>query len=205
MITGGLHQIMHRLPVIRSLLSVGLVDNRSKRKAETGKDFASAVVIGAFAMVFMVLSLRLEVPGSTYTAPGMLPFIVSLTLFFMAVGLGIGALRQGSLGGSLGELARHLKNYAVDQEGRRTVMLIGMVFLYVFLVAVLSFDFRVPVFFFDFEITSYEVVSILAIGMILRIFWKKSLVRCGFVSLIMIEVLVSVFRYGFGMIMPEAF
>jgi len=156
-------------------------------------------------VVFMVLSLRLEVPGSIYTAPGMLPFIVSLTLFFMAVGLGISALRQGSIGDNLGELARHLKNYAVDQEGRRTVMLIGMVFLYVLLVAVLSFDFRIPVFFFDFEITSYEVVSILVVGMILRIFWKKSLVRCGFVSLIMIETLVSVFRYGFGMIMPEAF
>ena len=196
------------------------MDDRPKRKAKrsqetlpghyergpvAGKDFSSAVVIGALAMVFMVLSLRLEVPGSIYTAPGMLPFIVSLTLFFMAVGLGISALRQGSIGDNLGELARHLKNYAVDQEGRRTVMLIGMVFLYVLLVAVLSFNFRIPVFFFDFEITSYEVVSILVVGMILRIFWKKSLVRCGFVSLIMIEALVSVFRYGFGMIMPEAF
>jgi len=184
---------------------VGPVDDHSKRKAETGKDFVSAVVVGALAITFMFLSLRLEVPGSIYTAPGMLPFIVSLTLFFMAVGLGIKALRQGSFRDSLGGLARHLKNYAVNQEGHRTLILVGMVFLYVFLVAVLSFDFRVPVFFFDFEITSYEIISILVVSMTLWIFWKKSLVRCGFVSLIMIEALVSVFRYGFGMIMPEAF
>ena len=76
------------------------MDDRPKRKAKrdqetlpghyergpvAGKDFASAVVIGALAMVFMVLSLRLEVPGSIYTAPGMLPFIVSQSPSFNVV------------------------------------------------------------------------------------------------------------------------
>jgi hypothetical protein len=39
----------------------------------------------------------------------------------------------------------------------------------------------------------------------MKLFWKAPLTRCFLVSLITIEVLAAIFRYGFGIIMPESF
>ena len=170
-----------------------------------GKDCASAVVIGTLAIIFVAMSLRLEVPGSIYTAPGMFPFIVSLMLLIMAVSLGARAVRHGGIEDVLGRSVRAVKNYVSDEEGCRTIMLMGMVVIYVLLVAFITFDLRITAFFIDFRLTSYEVISVVVIGLVLRVFWRASLARCALVSLVMIEALASVFRYGFGMIMPEAF
>ena len=174
-------------------------------RSTPGKDLASAVVIGAFALTVMVMSLRLDVPGDLYTAPGMLPFLISATLLIMAVALGAKAVSRGGAADAIAGSARAARRYVTDDEGRRTIMLVGIVILYVLLVAFITFELRIPAFLFDLELTSYEVISVVMISWILRIFWRASVMRCFVVSLITIEALASIFRYGFGIIMPEAF
>ena len=66
-------------------------DHRSSH----GKDLVAAVAIAAFSLFVMFLAVRMPNPASVYTHPGLLPFIIGLSLLFMAVGLGIRAVRAG--------------------------------------------------------------------------------------------------------------
>ena len=68
---------------------------RSDRVAAS-KDLAAALVIATFAALAVVFSIRLDVPGSVYTAPGLFPLITGATLFAMAVTLGWRAIRAGA-------------------------------------------------------------------------------------------------------------
>jgi len=174
-----------------------------------GKDLGSAIVVGLLAIAAMVFSIRLDVPGALYTAPGLLPFITGLTLFMMAVVLGTRAVRAGGTSGSLRKFTAGAVNaatdYLNDEEGRRTLLLVSIVTAYVLLVAFINFDLRFPTPIFTFQLSSYEVISVVMITWILRLFWKASSLRCFVVALVTIEVLVTIFRYGFGILMPETF
>ncbi len=169
------------------------------------KDLGSACVIGALAAAIAVMSVRLDVPGSVYTAPGLLPLVTSLSLLLMAVFLGVRAVRAGGACDFVGGAWRAITSYITDDEGRRSLLLIAIVVAYVMLVGLISFDLRLPTPLFEFRLSSYEVISIGLITLIMRLFWKAPLTRCFPVSLISIEVLASIFRYGFVIVMPESF
>ena len=59
-----------------------------------------------------------------------------------------------------------------------------------------------PTKFFVFSISSYELISIITLTLVLRIFWRAALVRCLLVSAFWIIALASVFRYGFHILLP---
>lgn len=171
------------------------------------KDLASAAVIAVVAVLTMVFSLRLDVPGSFYTAPGLLPFITGFTLLLMAITLGARAIRAGAklnaaalLGGSSDRTRR---SWSV--ENARRPMLIALVVTYVLLVAFINFELRFPTPLFELQISSYEVISVIMVTGLLRMFWRASLARCFVISLVTVEALAAVFRYGFGVLMPETF
>ena len=65
-------------------------------RATPGSDLAAALVIAVFAALAVVFSIRLDVPGSIYTAPGLFPAIIGSTLFAMAAVLGWRAIRAGA-------------------------------------------------------------------------------------------------------------
>lgn len=65
-------------------------------RATPGSDLAAALVIAVFAALAVVFSIRLDVPGSIYTAPGLFPAIIGSTLFVMAAVLGWRAIRAGA-------------------------------------------------------------------------------------------------------------
>jgi len=169
------------------------------------KDFGSACVIAVLAIAVSILSVRLDVPGSVYTAPGVLPLIVSLSLLVMAIMLGARAVRAGGATDFMGGARRAVAAYLLDEQGRRSLLLISIVVAYVVLVGSISFDLRLPTPIFVFRLSSYEVISIGVITLIMRLFWKASLLRCFMVSLVTIGVLASIFRYGFAILMPESF
>ena len=73
------------------------------------------------------------------------------------------------------------------------------------LVAFINFELRLPTPLFVLQISSYEVISVIMVTWVLRIFWGASLLRCFLPTLITVEALAFVFRYGFGILMPETF
>jgi hypothetical protein len=169
------------------------------------KDLGSAIVVGLIALVFIVMSLRLDVPGSVFTAPGLLPLVTAGTLLIMAFVLGNKAIRAGGARGFGRAVPVALGNFFADDEGRRALLLTGIVVAYVVLVGQVSFEWRFSMPLLDLEISSYEVLSFLVVTLILKIFWRSSFWRCALISLVTVEALAAIFRYGFGIIMPEAF
>ena len=194
-------------------------------RAAAGRDLASALVIATFAALAVVFSIRLDVPGSIYTAPGLFPLITGATLFAMAVTLGWRAIRAGAkirVPSGLSALRwvrtlgwlrtirwvrafRRLRAFGGTGEARRTALLMAMVTTYVLLVGLINFEFGVPLGFFTARISSYEVISVIMVAWILRLFWQAHPARCLIVALVSVEVLATIFRYGFGIPMPAGY
>lgn len=176
-------------------------------RSTPNKDLASAVVVAVVAVLTLVFSIRLDVPGSFYTAPGLLPFITGFTLLLMALTLGVRAIRAGakmSVAGLLGISSKMIRGFLSAKNWRRPI-LTALVVTYVLLVAFINFELRLPTPLFVLQISSYEVISVIMVTWVLRIFWGASLLRCFLTTLITVEALAFVFRYGFGILMPETF
>ena len=211
-------------------------------RAAAGKDLAAALVIAIFAALTVALSIRLDVPGSISTAPGLFPLLVGATLFAMAAVLGWRAVRDGAVlwrrpvrveadqrwrgrrdtqagvtPGARGGLLRRWANACraiglagktgggEAREASRTALLMVMVTAYVLLVGLINFEFALPLGFFTARISSYEVISVVMVAWILRLFWRAHPARCLIVALVSVEVLASIFRYGFGIPMPAGY
>lgn len=178
-------------------------------RAEARRDLAAALVIASFAALAMVFSMRLDVPGSISTAPGLFPLIIGTTLLAMAAVLGGRAIRAGATFAKLGGLPRRWANAAraigSTEESARTALLMSMVTAYVLLVGLINFEFTLPLGFFTARISSYEVISVIMVAWILRLFWRAHPARCLIVALVVVEVLASIFRYGFGIPMPAGY
>lgn len=166
------------------------------------QNLIAAIVIGAIAVLAMILAVQLEVPGRLVAAPGLLPFIVGLTLFCMALALGILAVRDGGARDVFGGFAG-LGEWLRDEERRRTLLLLGIIIVYILLVDFVPFEWRLPLGFFEFRFSGYELFSILSLTLILWIFWGKPIVpHCFGVSFAVVMALASVFRYGFRTLLP---
>lgn len=198
-------------------------------RVAAGKDLGAALVIATFAALTVVFSIRLDVPGSISTAPGLFPAVIGSTLFAMAAVLGWRAIQAGATLGAFGGLLRLWSNAcraigrageagegkAADtggetgvgeaRESSRTAHLMAMVTAYVFLVGLINFEISLPLGFFTARISSYEVISVIMVAWILRLFWRAHPARCLIVALVAVEVLASIFRYGFGIPMPAGY
>ena len=125
-------------------------------RATPRKDFGAAVAIGALAIAAMVLSVRLEVPTTLFTAPGLFPFLTGLSLLAMAIGLGVGAVRRGGASEFLPAAQAAVAGYLAQRANRRTLLLMAVLMAYVLLAGFISFDLRFPtsIFVFQFSISS---------------------------------------------------
>jgi hypothetical protein len=166
------------------------------------RDLIAAIGIGAFALLAMVLALAMPNPGTLTTAPGLLPFLTGLSLLAMAAGLAAGALRRGAALGSFRRPRSDVTDHRADPETWRTLLLIAIVCLYVVLVDLVSFDWRLPTPVFEFRFSSFELVSILFLATVLRIFWRQGLGRCLLVAAPTILVLAAIFQHGFKILLP---
>jgi hypothetical protein len=169
------------------------------------QDLLSAVVLAALATVAVFMSLRLEVPDALSTAPGLLPFVVGASLLAMSVALGLGALRAGALRELDAGVGRSVAAFMTKPEERRGALLLALVIAYVLLVAYLPVGVRLPVAGLALEISAYEIVSVVMIAAILKIYWRASMLRCALVAVAGVEILALAFRFGFHMIMPETY
>jgi len=167
-----------------------------------GKDIAAAGVIIVLSLLVIIFAVRMPNPDTIFTHPGLLPFLIGLTLIAMALGLAIRAIRMGGVKNILRARERSVRTFFEKIENRRTLLVIGIIILYVILVDFIAFDLRLPVGFFVFHFSSFELISIVVLSVILRIFWRATLIRCTLVSAGWIIALVSVFRYAFHILLP---
>ena len=167
-----------------------------------GKDLIASLVVAVFGITAMILSTGLDSPTSIYTAPGLLPFITGLCLVVMAAGLARKALKRAPLGEILTRASNPFGPYLNDEENRRTLILMGMVLIYVVLTDLISFEFRMPTSFYTFRFSSYEAISIPIIGLILKMFWRASAPASLGVAAGMVMALAWIFRDGFEILLP---
>ncbi len=174
------------------------VDGRST----PGKNLGAAFVIAALSILAMVLSLRMPNPTTIYTAPGLLPFLTGLSLLVMAIALGVMAVKQGAAKGFFESSSRAWRAFFRNEENLRTLFLIGVVFIYVLLVDLIAFDAEIPLGPVTFRFSSYELVSVIVLSSVLRLFWRGALPKCFGISFCVIVALTSAFRYGFKILLP---
>ena len=173
-----------------------------EERSSPAKNLAASGVIALFAVVVMALSVQLEVPDALATAPGILPFLVGATLFLMAVGLAAKSIRAGALRGN--SYRPDPRRWFASPENGRTVLLMVVVFAYVVAVDSMWFEIDIPLGFAALPFSSFELVSAIALTVILKLFWKAALWRCGLVALIYMMALTSIFRFGFQILLPGA-
>ncbi len=180
----------------------GLIGEEEVAEPVTAQqNLIAAVIIGAVAFLAMVMALMLPVPQDFYTAPGLLPFIVGISLLFMALALGARAIRDGGATNLFGE-AGGMGVWLRDEERRRTLLLLAIIAAYIVLIDLLPFEIRQPIGGFELRFSGYELFSIAALSLILRIFWRRPLPHCLGVSFGMVMLLASIFRYGFRILLP---
>ncbi|MDH5535779.1 MAG: tripartite tricarboxylate transporter TctB family protein [Betaproteobacteria bacterium] len=166
------------------------------------KDFIAACVIAAFSVFALVLAWQWHNPGHLrFTHPGLLPIIIGVTLFAMAVGLGVRAVREGGAR-NLGSIFARTPEGEEQGYGPRVWILIGLVTALVILVDIISFRIRIPIGGFEFKLSSFECTAIPVVTVIMKVFWRASWVRCFLVAAVTAMALAAAFRYGFKIPMP---
>jgi len=178
-------------------------EEETSGEATPRKDLAGAILVAIVSSTVMAASLRLDVPDTRFTAPGLLPFITGLALLAMSLVLGLRAVRAGALSRTGTPFSKIAMAYLRSSEERRAWLLGAIVLAYVILVAQLDFELTLP--FVGYVISTYEIVSVLLISLVLKLFWRASLLRCILAALLGVEFLALAFRFGFNMLMPQVF
>lgn len=169
------------------------------------KDLVAAAVIAAISAAAMVLAYQMPDPGrSVFTHPGLLPFVIGVTLLAMAAGLAVRALREGGVRDLASVFARptdpEQRHYA-----RSTWLLIALVIALVVAVDLVTFRLRIPIAGFEFRLSSFESVAIPMVTLIMKIYWGRSWLRCFLVAGVVALALAAAFRYGFRIPMPGVY
>jgi hypothetical protein len=159
-------------------------------------DLLAAGVIAALAIWMLVESLRLPVPGTMITAPGLLPFLTSGSLLIMAGLLAADAVRRRR-SRSPGE-----DGIELPADFLRSAVLGAVLVVYVAALQFLPVAAAVSIGAIRLAIGNFEVATIVALATILRIFWRGALWVCLAVSLGWVGFLSLVFRLIFEIQLP---
>lgn len=166
------------------------------------KDLVASGVVAAFSVVAMAYAWAMPDTGRTvFTHSGLLPFITGITLFAMAIGLAVRALREGGASNLMSVIARP-EDPDEREYGRRSWILIALVVALVVAIDVVSFRIRIPIGDFEFRVSSFECVAIPIVTVIFKVFWGRSWLRCLVASTIAAMALAAAFRWGFRIPMP---
>ena len=189
-------------PSVSAKPAAGLAgEEGGDHRATPGMDLAAAVALAILSVLAIGFALALQVPGSLATAPGLFPVLTGASLLAMAAGLGVKARRQGA---RFEISLRHpvVLRVLADEEGRRVLLLIAIIAAYIVAVDFISFDLRIPTDILVIRFSSYELLTMIALTGILRLFWRATVVRCLLVSVAWSIALATVFRSGFNILLP---
>lgn len=148
----------------------------------------------------MAASAALPIPGDLTTAPGLLPFLVSATLFLMALGLGASALTRKRAGPGVTDMTQRDR-----QADLRTVFLGVSVAAYIGALQLFAYQLRLNILGFDYVLTAFEPVSILALSAIIHMSWRGPIWITISVSTGWAFLLSLVFQKVFNIPLPGSF
>ena len=160
---------------------------------------ASAALI-AIAVVVMVASVGLPMPGEVHTAPGLLPFIVAASLLLMALGLGASALARRRSGIRTAAFAdRDL------QTDTRSLLLAVAVAIYIAALQFLAFQHNLNILGTTLRLTAFEPVTIVALAAIIHASWRGPIWITAVISFTWALILSLVFQLVFRIPLPGSF
>ena len=168
--------------------------------ASPALDLIASIALIAIAVLMMVASWSLPMPGDIHTAPGLLPFLVAASLFVMALGLGASALARHKAGVRLPAFAD--RDLATDL---RSVVLAGAVGLYIATLQVMAFQQVFSIFGISLRLSAFEPATILALASIIHLSWRGPLWITVAVSVIWTLILSLVFQIVFRIPLPGSF
>jgi hypothetical protein len=159
------------------------------------QDLIAAAFLALLSLWVMIESLRLDIPGSLTTAPGLLPFLTAASLCAMAAYLASMAIRRHRNRDAtvpLDEKPDHL----------RTVVLFCLIGAYLICVQLINFEYTFQLGSMRLGYGAFEVLTIIALTTILSVFWRQALWSCLAVSIVWVTLLAGVFRYVFTIPLP---
>ncbi len=187
---------------IKQIETSVFVGEEGEDPSTANMNMGAALFLCVFALLAIYFAWGLDVPGSPYTAPGLLPILTGLSLLGMAGGLARRAWKAGASTQVFDYKKRLTVQFMADEENRRGILLIAIIAVYVFAIDFFGFDLRLPVAGFSLQFGSYELFSILALFAILKIFWRATSLHCALVAIGWVMALATVFRYGFRILLP---
>ena len=169
-------------------------------RAAPEADLLAAGVLVALAIVVMVASMMLPVPGDLRTAPGLLPFLTGASLALMALALGYSAWKRSSAGIKIDpDFSRN------RTEDLRALALAAAVALYILALQVLAFQIHFSFAGIAFVFSAFEPVTIIALSAIMHVAWRGPLWATVSISLFWTLFLSLVFQKAFVIPLPGGF
>ena len=159
-------------------------------------DLVAAMVIAAISIFIAAASLALPVPGRIFTAPGLLPFLTAASLMVMSLILGYTAVVRRRT------TPRALDRFEVPEDYKRSLVLGGIVILYVLALQVIPIELTFSIGSLHFVIGAFETVSLVVITGLLKLYWRAPLWACLSVTVGWIAFLSIVFRMLFQTPLP---
>lgn len=168
--------------------------------ASPSLDLIAAGFLIAIAIVVMVASFALPMPGAIHTAPGLLPFIVAASLLVMALGLGASALARRRSG--IASAAFAGRDMGTDV---RSLLLAVAVAIYIAALQLLAFQYNVMVFGANLRLTAFEPITIIALTTIIHLSWRGPFWITAAISITWAVTLSLVFQLVFRIPLPGSF
>jgi len=170
-------------------------EEESSGYATPAMDLIAAVALIALSVWIMVMSVALPVPSDIATAPGLLPFLTAASVCIMALVLGIIAWKRRAIDN------RSISEVMPPAIGP-TILLMVLLLIYITALEVLSFETAYQIAGFRYVFGSFELISIIFLTAIFRIFWTSRLWACFAVSTGWIVALSLIFRTVFKIPLP---
>jgi hypothetical protein len=161
----------------------------SKQENMAGTDFLSAILLMGFSVGIVIWSLKMPRFAGWSSAPGLLPLLLSISTFFMSLGLLISSIKnQGHKNLRMRYRALSLSRFIREPKTKRSLGIILLTALYVFVLL----D-RIP----------FELSGFIYLMVTLTIFWRKgSWFKIILLSLLVPFVTSGIFRGLFVIFLP---
>jgi len=159
-------------------------------------DLIAAAFLVCLAVIVMVASYQLPVPGAVRTAPGLLPFLTAASLLLMALMLGATAIKR--------------RSDLVAQIGRaswrvRTFLLIAVVGIYIAALQLLAFQHNLAIGNWHFSVSAFEPVTIITLVAIIQSTWRGPIWITTLLAIVWTLILSVVFQKAFVIPLPGSF
>lgn len=164
-------------------------------------DLIAAGFLICLALLVMIASFKLPVPGAILTAPGLLPFLTAGSLLLMAIMLAATAVKR----------KRDLAELVTDTESTdrgeqiRTFLLITVVGIYIAALQLLAFQHNLSVGDLHFSVSAFEPVTIIMLVAIIQGTWRGPIWITTLLAIFWTLILSAVFQKAFEIPLPGSF